>query len=165
MAIFKPTYALKKITEITPAALKKRGIKALILDVDNTLTTHNNPAPAEGVPEWIEMIKSAGIKLIIVSNNNAERVAPFAEILGVHFVPNGAKPLPMGFLRAVRELRIPKKNICAVGDQIFTDILGANLAGVRTIFVYPIEFETSLPFRIKRTVEKPLLPKRFNRFD
>lgn len=165
MAIFKPTYAVRSVLEITPAALKKRGIKALILDVDNTLTTHNNPAPAEGVPRWIEEMKSAGIKLMIVSNNNAERVAPFAENLGVHFVPNGAKPLPMGFLRAVRELRLPKKNICAVGDQIFTDVLGANLAGVRTIFVYPIEFETSLPFRIKRTIEKPLLPKRFNKFD
>lgn len=165
MAIFKPTYALKKITEITPAALEKRGIKALILDVDNTLTTHNNPTPAKGVPEWIEKMYSAGIKLIIVSNNNAERVTPFAEMLGVHFVPNGAKPLPMGILKAVRELGVPKNRVCAVGDQIFTDILGANLAGIRSIFVYPIEPETSLPFRFKRTVEKPLLPKRFSRFD
>ena len=165
MAIFKPTYALRSITEITPAALKKRGIKALILDVDNTLTTHNNPTPAEGVPEWIEEMKSAGIKLLIVSNNNAERVTPFAETLGLHFVPNGAKPLPMGFLRAVKELGVPKNLIAAVGDQIFTDILGANLAGVRSIFVYPIEFETSVPFKIKRAIEKPLLPKRYGRFD
>ncbi|MDE7288447.1 MAG: HAD hydrolase family protein, partial [Oscillospiraceae bacterium] len=103
MAIFKPTYALRSITEITPAALKKRGIKALILDVDNTLTTHNNPVPAEGISEWIEDMKKNNIKLLIVSNNNAERVTPFAETLGLHFVPNGAKPLPMGFLRAVKE--------------------------------------------------------------
>ncbi|MDE6599887.1 MAG: YqeG family HAD IIIA-type phosphatase [Oscillospiraceae bacterium] len=168
MAIFRPTYALRSITEITPAALKKRGIKALILDVDNTLTTHNNPTPAEGIAEWVEGMKSVGIKLLIVSNNKAERVTPFAEILGLHFVPNGAKPLPKGFRQAIAELRaegIPKNRIAAVGDQIFTDILGANLAGIRSIFVYPIEFETSLPFRFKRAVEKPLLPKRFNRFD
>lgn len=165
MALFKPTYALHSVLEITPASLKVHEIKALILDLDNTLTTHNNPAPAEGVPEWIEEMDSAGIKLIIVSNNNAERVTPFAEMLGVHFVPNGAKPLPIGILKAVRELGVPKNRICAVGDQIFTDIMGANLAGIRSIFVYPIEFETSLPFRIKRAVEKPLLPKRFNRFD
>ncbi len=168
MAIFRPTYALKKITDITPSALKKRGIKALILDVDNTLTTHNNPTPAEGVPGWIEEMKSAGIKLIIVSNNNTERVTPFAEMLGLHFVPNGAKPLPIGFKRAAAELRaagVPKNRIAAVGDQIFTDILGANLAGIRSIFVYPIEFETSLPFKLKRSAEKPLLPKRFNKFD
>lgn len=168
MAIFRPTYALKKIMDITPSALKKRGIKALILDVDNTLTTHNNPTPADGVPEWIEEMKSAGIKLIIVSNNNTERVTPFAEMLGLHFVPNGAKPLPIGFKRAAAELRaagVPKNRIAAVGDQIFTDILGANLAGIRSIFVYPIEFETSLPFKLKRAAEKPLLPKRFNKFD
>ncbi len=168
MAIFRPTYALKKITDITPSALKKRGIKALILDVDNTLTTHNNPTPAEGVPGLIEEMKSAGIKLIIVSNNNTERVTPFAEMLGLHFVPNGAKPLPIGFKRAAAELRaagVPKNRIAAVGDQIFTDILGANLAGIRSIFVYPIEFETSLPFKLKRAAEKPLLPKRFNKFD
>lgn len=165
MAIFRPTYALKKITDITPSALKKRGIKALVLDVDNTLTTHNNPAPAEGIPEWIEEMKSAGIKLIIVSNNSTERVTPFAEMLGLHFVPNGAKPLPVGIKKAVRELGVPKNRIAAVGDQIFTDILGANLAGIRSIFVCPIEPETSLPFRFKRAVEKPLLPKRFSRFD
>lgn len=168
MAIFRPTYALKKITDITPSALKKRGIKALVLDVDNTLTTHNNPTPAAGVSEWIEEMKSAGIKLIIVSNNSTERVTPFAEMLGLHFVPNGAKPLPVGFKRAAAELRaagVPKNRIAAVGDQIFTDILGANLAGIRSIFVYPIEFETSLPFKLKRAAEKPLLPKRFNKFD
>ena len=113
-------------------------------------------------------MKSVGIKLLIVSNNKAERVTPFAETLGLHFVPNGAKPLPKGFKQAIAELRaegIPKNRIAAVGDQIFTDILGANLAGIRSVFVYPIEFETSLPFRFKRTIEKPLLPKRFNRFD
>lgn len=165
MALFKPTFALRSVLEITPASLKAHDIKALVLDLDNTLTTHNNPTPAEGVLDWIADMKKHGIKLIIVSNNNAERVTPFAKTLGLRFVPNGAKPLPMGFLRAVKRLGYPKKNICAVGDQIFTDIMGANLAGIRSIFVYPIEFETSLPFKIKRTVEKPLLPKRFNRFD
>lgn len=168
MALFKPTFALRSVLEITPQALKKRGIKALILDLDNTLTTHNNPTPAEGVLDWIADMKKNGIKLLIVSNNNAERVTPFAEMLGLHFVPNGAKPLPVGFKRAANELAaegIPKNRIAAVGDQIFTDILGANLAGIRSVFVYPIEPETSLPFKFKRAVEKPLLPKRFNKFD
>ncbi|MDE5859001.1 MAG: YqeG family HAD IIIA-type phosphatase [Oscillospiraceae bacterium] len=165
MALFKPTFALRSILEITPASLEVHGIKALVLDLDNTLTTHNNPTPADGVLDWIADMKKHGVKLLIVSNNNAERVTPFAKTLGLHFVPNGAKPLPMGFLRAVKELGYSKKNICAVGDQIFTDILGANLAGIRSIFVYPIEPETSVPFKIKRAIEKPLLPKRFNRFD
>ena len=164
MAIFKPTYALKSVLEITPEALKKRDIKALVLDLDNTLTTHDNPAPAEGVLDWIDRMQSAGIKLLIVSNNTAERVTPFAQMLGLHFVPNGAKPLPKGFRQAITELGVGKEHVCAVGDQIFTDILGANMAGIRSIFVYPIEFEHSTFFKVKRAIEKPLLPKKYDKF-
>ena len=165
MALFKPTFALNSVLEITPASLKIHGIKGLILDVDNTLTTHDNPVPAEGVPEWIADMKKHGIKLIIVSNNRAERVIPFARMLKLKFIPNGAKPLPMGISRAVRKLGLPKSEICAVGDQIFTDIFGANLAGIRSAFVEPIEPEKSRFFKIKRTVEKPFRPKSYNRFD
>lgn len=164
MSLFKPTYAVRSILEITPDALKKRGIKALVLDVDNTLATHNSPEPAIGVPAWIREMKRAKIKLLIVSNNNAERVKPFAEKLDLHFVPDGAKPLPMGFNRAVKEMGLHRSRVCAVGDQIFTDILGANLAGIRSVFVKPIEAETSLPFKFKRAIEKPLLPKKYDKF-
>ena len=162
MALFKPTFALRSVLEITPAALKLHGIKALILDIDNTLTTHDNPVPAEGVQEWIADMKKHGIKLIVVSNNRAERVIPFARLLKLRFVPNGAKPLPMGIIRAVKRLGLKKSEVCIVGDQIFTDILGANLSGIRSIFVDPIEPEKSRFFKIKRTVEKPLRPKRYN---
>lgn len=165
MAIFKPTFALRSVLEITPASLESHGIKALILDVDNTLTTHDNPVPAEGVIDWIANMKKHGIKLLIVSNNRAERVIPFARQLKLRFVPNGAKPLPIGLRKAIKKLGLKRSEICAVGDQIFTDILGANLAGIRSIFVYPIEPETSRFFKIKRAIEKPLLPQKYNRFD
>ena len=164
MALFKPTFALKSVLEITPASLKLHGIKALILDIDNTLTTHDNPIPAKGVPQWIANMKKHGIKLIVVSNNRAERVIPFARKLKLRFVPNGAKPLPMGILRAVKRLGLKKSEVCVVGDQIFTDILGANLSGIRSVLVNPIEPEKSRFFRIKRAAEKPLRPKSYNRF-
>ena len=165
MALFKPTFALESVLEITPDSLKAQGIKALILDIDNTLTTHDNPVPAEGVPEWISDMKKHGIKLIAVSNNRAKRVVPFARLLKLRFVPNGVKPLPMGILRAVKRLGLKKSEICIVGDQIFTDILGANLSGIRSVLVNPIEPEKSRFFKIKRAVEKPLRPKRYNRFN
>ena len=114
MSVFKPHYIFEKTTKITPEFLKELGITNLLLDVDNTLTTHDNPAPAEGVLDWIANMQSAGIKLLIVSNNTAQRVTPFAEMLGLHFVPNGAKPLPKGFKRAIAELGISKKQVCAV---------------------------------------------------
>lgn len=158
--LFRPTLSLNTVLDITPEMLNKMGIKALVLDLDNTLTTHNNPRPADGVCDWIENMKSHNIKLMIVSNNKAHRVTPFAQILKLEFVPDGAKPLPVGFKRAVEQLGFKKSEICAVGDQIFTDILGANFAGIKSIFVFPIEPEPSVFFKIKRAVEKPLLPNR-----
>ena len=158
--MFKPTYVFDKVGEITPEFLNKNDIKGLLLDLDNTLTTHNNPTPPQTSLDWLDEMKNAGIKLMIVSNNSAERVTPFAEALGLHFVPKGKKPLTFGYTQAIKELGLPKKNVAAVGDQIFTDILGSNLKGIRSCFVFPIEPETSLPFRFKRVCEKPFLPRR-----
>lgn len=158
--IFKPTYVFDKVTDITPAFLKKKHIKGIVLDVDNTLTTHNNPVPPQSSMDWLASVKNAGIKLIIVSNNKPPRVVPFAKVLELDCVANGRKPLTYGINEAVRRLGFEKRDIAAIGDQIFTDIMGANLAGIRSCFVFPIEPETSLPFRFKRTLEKPLLPSK-----
>ena len=157
---FKPTIALKSVCDISLQVLKDFNIQALILDVDNTLTTHNNPEVKPEILSWLELMKSNGIKLIIVSNNYPERVKPFADMLSLEYVSRGQKPLPKGFSEACKRLNVPKKNICAVGDQIFTDILGANLKGLKSIFVFPMAYETTTFFQIKRTLEKPLLPKR-----
>lgn len=161
--IFKPTYAFDKVKFIRPEFLKVRGIKALLLDLDNTLTTHNNPVPTQDSLDWIKEMKAAGIEMMIVSNNRAERVIPFAERLGLPFTDRGLKPLPRGFSQAIKKLGLKKNQVAAVGDQIFTDILGANLLGIRSFFVFPIEPETSLPFKFKRACEKPFLPKDFTR--
>lgn len=161
MFIFKPTYVFDKIVDITPEFMKRKRIKGVILDLDNTLTTHNNPIVPQSSMEWINSMKAAGIKLMIVSNNKAPRVTPFAEQLGIDFVSEGKKPLTFGYNKAIKKMGLEKANVAAVGDQIFTDIMGSNLCGIRSFFVFPIEPETSLPFRLKRAVEKPLLPKKF----
>lgn len=157
--LFKPTYVFDKVGDITPEFLHKKHIKGLLLDLDNTLTTHNNPIPPKSSLEWLDRMKAAGIKLMIVSNNHPERVTPFAEQLGLDFVPEGKKPLTFGYTKALKKLGIENRHAAAVGDQIFTDILGSNLKGIRSIFVFPIEPETSLPFRFKRACEKPFLPQ------
>lgn len=157
--IFRPTYVFKSVTDIKYEFLKEKNIKGLILDLDNTLTTHNNPQPAEKVTDWIEDMKNSGIKMMIVSNNNADRVVPFAQNLGLDFVPNGRKPLATGFKKAQILMNIPFSEIAIVGDQIFTDILGANLKRVRTIYVHPIELESGFFFKIKRFFEKPFIRK------
>lgn len=158
--IFKPVYVFDKITDVTPEFLHNKQIKGVILDLDNTLTTHNNPTVPEKSLEWVNNCRKNNIKLIILSNNHAPRVEPFAEKLGVEFVCEGKKPLSLGYKKALEKLKLDKKSTAAIGDQIFTDTLGANLFGVKSIFVFPIEPETSLPFKLKRAIEKPLLPKR-----
>ena len=158
--MFRPTYVFNDITEVTPEFLRRKHIRGLILDLDNTLTTHNNPVPPKSSLDWIAGMKAAGVKLMIVSNNNTRRVTPFAEQLGLEFVPNGAKPLPVGYIKARKIMGLPNSDLAAVGDQIFTDIMGCNLCGIRSIFVFPIEPETSLPFRFKRGIEKFFLPER-----
>ena len=157
--MLKPTYVKRRVLDLDAEFLREHHIKGLILDLDNTLTTHNNKQPGDGITEWIAEMKSAGIKLIILSNNTKKRVTPFAELLGLEFEPNGAKPLAVGFRRAAKRLGLEKRNLAAVGDQIFTDILGATVYGIRTVFVTPIEPETGFLFKVKRVLEYPFRPK------
>ncbi len=158
--LFKIDIALKSVHSITPELLGENNISGLLLDLDNTLTTHDNPRPADGVIEWIETMKESGIKMLIVSNNHFERVKPFADKLGLEFICEGKKPLSDGFNRAQKRMNIPFKNLAVVGDQIFTDVLGANIRRVRCIYVFPIEHEKKGFLKFKRKIEVPFLPKK-----
>lgn len=157
--MFHATVALRSVLQIQPGLLRQYGIRGLMLDLDNTLTTHDNPAPAEGVLSWIGLMRQAGIAMMIVSNNRPHRVQPFAAVLGLPFVAEGAKPLPRGFRLAQKRMQLPFSQLAVVGDQIFTDILGANLCGVKSIYVRPIQYENKGFFRVKRWLERPFLPK------
>lgn len=159
--IFTPTRAYKSILSVTPEILREMGVTALILDIDNTMTTHDNPKPLDGLFQWLDSMRENGIKMMIVSNNHVPRVTPFAELLGLDFIPEGAKPLPVGYKKAADKLGVPKSEICTIGDQLFTDILGAKLFGIKSILVPPIEPEKTLFFKIKRGLEKPFLPKEY----
>lgn len=159
--LFSITEAFLRITDITYEYLEKKGIKGLILDLDNTLTTHDNPKPADGVLDWIGNMKKNNIRLMIVSNNHSPRVKPFADMLGLDFVSEGAKPLTKGFKEACKLMKLKKNELAAVGDQIYTDVLGANLYGIRMLYVAPIEHEKTKFFKLKRKLEVPFLPKKF----
>ena len=94
--LFHAKIALRSVCDITPHLLEKLGVRGLLLDIDNTLTTHDNPVPAPGVEAWVAGMQAAGISLCLVSNNHPPRVAPFAERLGLDFVCEGKKPLTKG---------------------------------------------------------------------
>ncbi len=151
--IFKPKIWIKNVLCIDKEFLEKNGIDALILDLDNTLSLHGDPAAEQGIPEWLDKMKELGVKMRVVSNNTSKRVAPLAAKLGLEFTANGAKPLTFGLNRALKALGTERKRTAVVGDQIFTDVMGGNFARMITILVDPFQLEKSLPFRIKRSIE------------
>jgi len=159
MPIFKPTVIKKSITDISPLLLYELGILGLILDVDNTLAKSDDKQPVDGLDQWLEDMRQGGIDLIILSNNSARRVRPFAQSLGLRYISMAFKPLPPGYLRAIRAMGLERKRIAIVGDQIFTDVLGGNICGCKSILTEPVLLETKLSFRIRRRFERILLKK------
>lgn len=157
--LIRPKIKLEKVTDITIDILNKYGIKALILDVDNTLSTHHGQVLTDGLSEWLAYMRENGIKMTVLSNSNSKRLTPFAKKIGLDFISLGLKPLPFGYLRALKRLGTDKKQTAIVGDQLFTDTMGGNFVGVNTILLTPIKPETSLRFRMKRRVECFLIKK------
>lgn len=151
--LFKPTFWLKNVMQIDEDFLRKNNVSALVLDMDNTLSMHGNPAAEDGVPEWLDEMRSLGIKMRVVSNNTGKRVAPLAAKLGLEFTANGAKPLTFGVNRAIKAMGALKSETLVVGDQIFTDVMAGNLSGVRTVLVEPFHLEKTWTFRLKRRLE------------
>lgn len=157
--MFKPKIKLDRVTDITVALLNKYNINSLILDVDNTLSTHHGQVLTDGLPEWLDCMRKNGIKMTVLSNSTSKRLEPFAKKIGLDYISLGLKPLPFGYLRALKRLGSSKKQTAIVGDQIFTDVLGGNFVGLKTVLLTPIKPETSLRFRMKRKVEAFLIKK------
>lgn len=107
--MFKPDVFISSILNITPEALHRLGVFAIVLDVDNTLRCHGNVKPFFGVTSWVCLMKRAGFRLVIASNNTKNSVKPLAEKLGLPFVSFCFKPLPFGLKRACRILDVKKK--------------------------------------------------------
>jgi HAD superfamily phosphatase (TIGR01668 family) len=162
MSLFYPTLMLERVSDIMPEYLKRLGVKALLLDVDNTLTTHNNPVPDKDALLWLESMRTAGITVCLASNNRRKRVSLFAESISADYVSRALKPLPVGFFRATAKLKLSPREFAVVGDQIFTDILGGNLFGAKTILVMPLLPEKGPFFRLKRRLEAGII-KRYRR--
>ena len=160
MSLFVPQNMFFRITDISVDFLKSNNIDTLLLDADNTLSTHHSQEPAEGVPEWLDLMRASGIRLMMVSNSKERRVKPFAEKLGLEFEYLSLKPLTKGVRRAIKRLGSDKKCTALVGDQIFTDVLATRLAGIRPLFVKYMKAEDKLSFKIRRSLEKKLLKGR-----
>lgn len=159
MRLFAPTAIFRRVTDITPEYLRRHGIRALILDVDNTLTAHGSQELPPEVAAWLQQMRAEGVRLVIASNNMPKRVAPFARRVGLDYLAFCCKPSPLGLSRARRSVGVPRSAVALVGDQIFTDSLGANLYGISMLLVQPMRRDTKPTIRLKRMLEKPILAR------
>jgi len=151
--IFYPNGYFNKVSEISLEYLKENNIKGLILDVDNTLIDYYRNMSEETI-DWANNLKQNGIKMCILSNSEKqEKVKAVAEKLGLEYSYFGMKPLKKGFKKAQKMLGLENKEIAAIGDQIFTDVIGSNRMKMFSILVEPIKEKDIWITRLKRPIE------------
>lgn len=151
-------YCVGGVTEIEPAELKRNGISAALLDLDNTLVGWQRSDLSAGVLAWLDDLRKAGIGLYLVSNTRfGRRLRALSEQLGIPFVRRAWKPRRRGFRSAMEALGVEPESTAVIGDQMFTDVLGGNRLGLHTIMVRPIARREFLGTKISRTFETLLL--------
>jgi HAD superfamily phosphatase (TIGR01668 family) len=158
--LFTPHYRVHRVWELTPERLGLWGLRALLLDVDCTLSRYRRGEPLPEAAEWIGQLRAAGIRLCLVSNGMGHRISHFAQGLDLPCVSRAMKPFPWGVRSALKTLNCPAAQTAMVGDQIFADVMAGRLAGVRTILVDPIHPEEEPWFtRMKRVPERLVLAR------
>ena len=137
-------------------ALTGRGITLLLADLDNTLAKYGQKEPDGQVSAWKDALAAEGIQLFILSNSRKPgRAQKYAENLGVPFQGHSGKPKKAGYLRAMERMGREPRETAMVGDQIFTDILGANNAGVVSLLVEPIRLAGNPGRYLRYAAETP----------
>lgn len=158
MKIYPDAY-LKRVEDISIEFLNKHKIKALLLDVDNTLVDYTKKM-TDSVRKWAKDLKGQGVKLYILSNtNDRTKIENISKELGIKYHGFAMKPLKKGYKKAQKDLGEKSENIAIVGDQIFTDIIGGNRCHMFTILVDPINEKDFWYTLWKRPIEKRIKSK------
>lgn len=140
MAWFRARFVAHDIYELTGAALERRGFKLLLADLDNTLAPYGVPLPDERLKAWRDDLRAHGVTLFVLSNNRHKtRPRIFSEALDVPWIGHAGKPKTPSFVKAMEQMGVTREQTAIVGDQIFTDVLGGNRAGVSAVLVEPIK--------------------------
>ncbi len=157
-----PQYRFDSIMQITADDLRKMGVLGVAVDLDNTTAHDGTDIPLEGAVEWIDMIEKEGFKVILLSNGAKKRAEKFAKQLGnIAFISAACKPLLSAYIRAQRKIGLKPSKIAMIGDQIFTDIWGANVAGWISVYVTPFAMEERnvKSFTRRRNLEKKIFAR------
>ncbi|HHX01443.1 MAG TPA: YqeG family HAD IIIA-type phosphatase [Firmicutes bacterium] len=166
MKLLLPKQVCNRVTDINLAKLRKLGISGLMLDLDNTLVRYDSEELDQEFKAWIAKAKSEGFRICLVSNGRPKRVMRFARLMEIPAVIRAYKPKRSPFFQALKLLDKAASQVAMIGDQLFTDVLGANRIGIHTILITPLgkkEFSTTRMVRkleqrmLKRFVKKGLL--------
>ena len=151
-----PHHLAESIYWLIPQQLKDQGIRLVLADLDNTLAPYEEALPSPALTAWKEELEALGITLFVVSNSRKSRRCPdFCAALGVPYVRHAGKPGVKGFQAALQQTRVPAREALMVGDQIFTDILGANRAGISSVLVRPMAWGKNPFRRVRYALETP----------
>ena len=151
-----PTFQADAVTQITPEFLAGQGIRLLMLDFDNTIVPYTTNTPTPEVSRWLERMKASPVRLCVVSNSKKDRVRVFCKAQGIPCITHSKKPFPKGIRQCLQEYDIPAAQSMLVGDQIFTDTLGANGCGVRSVLVKAIDNHT-IWLKLRHVAELPFI--------
>ncbi|CAM4267426.1 YqeG family HAD IIIA-type phosphatase [Paenibacillus tarimensis] len=155
-----PHMLVNTIYDIDLDVLKKNGVKGIITDLDNTLVGARDPIATPELVAWLDRVRAAGFKVVIVSNNNQTRVSKFAQPIGIPFIHAARKPANRAFHKALAVLGLSAEHTVVIGDQMLTDVLGGKRMGLYTILVTPIApKDEGFMTRINRRIEKYALSK------
>lgn len=154
MMLFRPKYTIDTIYHLQAKQLKQMDVRAVFSDLDNTLLAWNKFETAAEMDKLNRRLQDNGIKLVVISNNNAQRVGKVLNPYHIAFVAKAKKPLPFAIDRKRRKMGLQKRQVMMVGDQLITDMQAGNLAGVKTVLVKPLIKTDKWNTRINRFFEK-----------
>lgn len=155
--LLRPNLYVSHLEDIPLDKLSEKGIRGLIIDLDNTVTEWNSSFVHEKVLHWFKQLPKYNLKSCLVSNNSHERVEQVATQLGIPFIPKAGKPRRKAFRKAMEILGIEPEATAVIGDQIFTDVLGGNRLNLVTILVVPLTKKEFIGTRFMRQLEKLVL--------
>ncbi|PIC87868.1 YqeG family HAD IIIA-type phosphatase [Sporosarcina sp. P20a] len=156
---FLPSAYVKSVFLIKPEDLLENGIKGIITDLDNTLVEWDRADATQDIMAWFKSMRDAGLQITVVSNNHIERVSHFCDPLGIPYICEARKPMKKSFYQALATLGLPKKEVVMIGDQLLTDVLGANRVGLQTILVVPVASSDATITKFNRAIERRIMAR------
>lgn len=153
---FYPYEYIKDVFSIDYKKLYNSGFKAVIFDIDNTLVHHGDDSN-EKIDELFKVIHNTGLKTLLLSNNSAQRIERFKKNIDTVYIAEADKPSTQGYIKALDVLGVKKEEAVMVGDQLFTDIYGANRCKIASILVRFLQRDSETKLGKKRMVEKAVL--------